>query len=205
MRGLGHSVDKCGWRRTRGWTLGFLPPGLVWRWGWEGSGSLAGPQPLGTPLPRFPPPSLRGRRAVAIRGARAQRYGNERAVAAAGPGLVAAHGLSSSPVCHFFLYKLGVQPGWSFSSPCSPFFPRGERPQNTTQPWLPQAHGEQASFSPLVSETVVKPRVGKASADILRLPGRTDRQAKTHSPRPGAPSGLRAAFSLDSWRPDCGP
>lgn len=72
VRGLGHSVDKCGWRRTRGWTLGFLPPGLVWRWGWEGSGSLAGPQPLGTPLPRFLPPSLRGRRAVAIRGARAQ-------------------------------------------------------------------------------------------------------------------------------------
>lgn len=116
-----------------------------------------------------------------------------------------AHGLSSSPVCHFFLYKLGVQPGWSFSSPCFPFFPRGERPQNTTQPWLPQAHGEQAPFSPLVSATVVKPRVGKASADILQLPGRTDRQAKTHSPRPRAPSGLRAAFSLDSWRPDCGP
>lgn len=121
--------------------------------------------------------------------------GNERAAAAAGPGLVAAHGLSSSPVCHFFLYKLGVQPGWSFSSPCSPFFPRGERPQNTTQPWLPQAHGEQAPFSPLVSETVVKPRVGKASADILRLPGQTDRQTGENT-QPEAWGSFRPPCSL---------
>lgn len=196
VRGRGHSVDRCGWRRTGAGHWGSSPRFCV-------ELGVGGPQPLRMPLPRFPtfPPQVCGAFEGGqwlIRGGRTQQSWK-------GFGPAGSHGrswpslLASLP---FFLYKSGTSP----AGPSHLHAPPSSQGVNSST--IPLGRGRPRPtgnrFSPLNSVAAVKPRVRKASADIFLLPGQTDRQAKTHPPRPGAPPGLRPAFSLDSWKPDCG-
>lgn len=105
---------------------------------------------------------------------------NERA--SAGPGLMAAHGLSSSPLCHFFISR-----GASLAGPSHLHAPHSSQGVNTCKMLLnhgcPRSAGNSLTSRPLSQLPRLSPGRGRqVQTSFCFLDRQTDRQTGEHTP-----------------------